>query len=171
MVCVRLLSHNQTTFIKVRFILESIVAAHEIVHDAIKRGEKCMVLKLDYEKVYNRVSWDFLEEILITSGFGQKWRNWVLKLVKGGSIAVRLNDANNSYFKPGKGLRQVDPLSPLLFNLVVDVFTRILSKAAIKGYIHGLFTNRLPEEVVSLQYADDTLLFLAHDTYEARHLE
>jgi hypothetical protein len=167
MVCVRLLSHNQTTFIKVRFILESIVAAH----DAIKRGEKCMVLKLDYEKVYNRVSWDFLEEILITSGFGQKWRNWVLKLVKGGSIAVRLNDANNSYFKPGKGLRQVDPLSPLLFNLVVDVFTRILSKAAIKRYIHGLFTNRLPEEVVSLQYADDTLLFLAHDTYEAHHLE
>jgi hypothetical protein len=46
-----------------------------------------------------------------------------------------VNDENNPYFKPSKGLRQGDPLSPLLFNLVVDVFTRMMVKAANMGYI------------------------------------
>jgi hypothetical protein len=57
-----------------------------------------------------------------------RWINWVMSLVKGGSLSIRLNEENIPYFKPGKGLRQGDPLSPLLFNLVVDVFSRMLAK-------------------------------------------
>jgi hypothetical protein len=82
-----------------------------------------------------------------------------MNLVKGGSIAIRINDTNSSYFKLGKGLRQGDPLSPLLFNLVVDVFTRMLSKAVNGGYIHGLMNILSQEEIISLQYADATLFF------------
>jgi hypothetical protein len=89
-----------------------------------------VILKVDYEKAYDRVTWQFLEEMLTTRGFGSKWVGWVLSLVKGGSISIRINDENSAYFKPGKGLRLGDPLSPLLFNLVVDVFTRMLIKAA-----------------------------------------
>jgi hypothetical protein len=58
-----------------------------------------------------------------------------MKMIRGGSISIRLNDENSSYFKPGKGLRQGDPLLALLFNLVVDVFTKILIKAAKRGHI------------------------------------
>jgi hypothetical protein len=54
-VCDRLLASNQTAFVKGRFILESVVFAHEILHDAIKKKEKGLVLKLDYEKVYDIV--------------------------------------------------------------------------------------------------------------------
>jgi hypothetical protein len=50
------------------------------------------------------------------------------------SICVRINDRNGPYFKSGKGLRQGDPISALLFNLVVDVFTRMLMKAVDRGY-------------------------------------
>jgi hypothetical protein len=99
---------------------------------------------LEYEKAYIRVDWQFLEELLESRGFGSKWRSWVLSLVKGGSISIRLNDETSSYFKPGKGLREGDPLSPLLFNLVVDVFTRMLSKVANKGYITGLLSSLHP---------------------------
>jgi hypothetical protein len=53
-----------------------------------------------------------------------------MSLVRGGSISIRINDEDGSYFKPGKGLRQGDPISHLLFNLVVDVFARMLIKAA-----------------------------------------
>jgi hypothetical protein len=82
-----------------------------------------------------------------------------------------LNDRNSDYFKLGKGLRQGDPLSPLLFNLVADVLTRMLVRAAKDGYITGLMTSVYPEGVISLQYADDTLLFLEHNNISVCHLK
>jgi hypothetical protein len=109
--------------------------------------------------------------MLTSRGFGGKWIKWILNLVEGGSIVIRMNDSNNAYFKPGKGLRQGDPLSPLLFNLMVDVFTRMLIKASRMGHITGLMSSLCPEGVLSLQYADDTLLFLDHDYRAACHLK
>jgi hypothetical protein len=94
-----------------------------------------------------------------------------MKLVKEGSISVCLNDECSSYFHPGKGLMQGDPLSPLLFNLVLDVFTRLLIKVARKGNVVGLMDSLYPEGVISLQYVDDTVLFLKHDYDYACHLK
>jgi hypothetical protein len=170
-ICDRLLASNQTAFIKGRYILESVVAAHEIIHDSAKNGLKGIILKLDYEKAYDRVDWDFLEEMLTSRGFGGKWIKWSLNLVKGESIAIRMNDSNNAYFKPGKGLRRGDPLSPLLFNLMIDVFTRMLIKASRMGHIIGLMSSLCHEGVLRLHYADDTLLFLNHDYRVACHLK
>jgi hypothetical protein len=100
--------------------LEIVVSAHEIIHRAIKKNEKGVILKLNYENAYDRVSWHFVEEMLVTRGFGSRWIAWVLSLIKGGSISIRMNDENNAYFKSRKWLRQGDPLSPLLFDLVVE---------------------------------------------------
>jgi hypothetical protein len=169
--CDRLLSGNQTAFVKGRFILEGVVSAHEIIHDTARNNHKGLVLKLDYEKAYDRVSWHFLEEMMTIRGFGSRWRKWVMALIENGSIAIRINDSNSGCFRSGKGLRQGDPLSPLLFNLVVDVFTRMLIKAAKRGHITDLLNSLYPEGIISLQYADDTLLFLDHDYQAACHLK
>jgi hypothetical protein len=99
----RLISKNQTAF---RFILESVVAAHEILHNINKNKESGVVLKLDYEKAYERVSWSVLEDMLLSRGFGETWVSGVMKIVKGGSFCVRITDGNSTYFKHGKGLRQ-----------------------------------------------------------------
>ena len=58
----RLISPDQTVFIKGRFILESVVAAHEIIHDIHKNKQSCIIFKLDYEKAYDRVSWACLDD-------------------------------------------------------------------------------------------------------------
>jgi hypothetical protein len=91
-ICGRLLAPNQTTFVKGRYILESVVSVHEILHDSIRRGQKGMVLKLDYENAYDMVNWHFLEDMLVARGFGSKWIGWIMRLVKNGSISIRLND-------------------------------------------------------------------------------
>jgi hypothetical protein len=109
--------------------------------------------------------------MLSSRSFGKKWVNWIMRLVKGGSICISLNDENSTYFNLGKGLRQGDPLSPLLFNLVIDVFTRILIKAAKMDYITGFMNSIHHEGVLSLQYANDTLLFLRHSYEDATHLK
>jgi len=140
------------------------VAAHEIIHEIARKKEAGIVLKLDYEKAYDRVNWDFLVEVLTSRGFSKTWIDWIINLTRGGSICVRLNDVNGPYFTVGKGLRQGDPLSPLLFNLVVDVFTKMLTKACTQGLISGLLTNVVEGGIVSLQYADDTILWSFADS-------
>jgi hypothetical protein len=55
MISDRLLAPNQIAFVKGRYILESVVSTHEIIHEAVKSGQKRIVLKLDYEKAYDRV--------------------------------------------------------------------------------------------------------------------
>jgi hypothetical protein len=52
----RIISQNQTTFLKGRYILERVVAAHEVTHATHSSGDGGLVLKLDYEKPYDRVS-------------------------------------------------------------------------------------------------------------------
>jgi hypothetical protein len=96
----RLISSNQSAFIKGRYILESVVVAHEIVHSLHKSGDPGMILKLDYEKAYDRVSWNFLFDMLTSRGFSENWVNWMKAIVKCGSVGVNLNGEESSYFKP-----------------------------------------------------------------------
>jgi hypothetical protein len=94
----RILTPNQSAFVKGRYILESVVAAHKLIHGANRNKTNGLVLKLDYEKSYDMVSWQFVEELLIPRGFGSRWVNWIMSLVKNGSICVRLNDRNGPFF-------------------------------------------------------------------------
>jgi hypothetical protein len=73
----RLIASNQTAFIKGRFILESVVIAHEILHNVHKSKQQGLELKLDYEKAYDKVNWQFLLYILEKRGFGRKWLEWI----------------------------------------------------------------------------------------------
>jgi hypothetical protein len=61
-----------------------VVSAHEVLHDAVKGGDKGLVLMFDYGKAYDRVSWLFLEEMLLARGLATKWITWIMKLLKGG---------------------------------------------------------------------------------------
>jgi hypothetical protein len=63
--------------------------------------------------------------------------------VRDGSLCVKINDEDSKYFRTERGLRQGDPLSPLLFNLVTDVFTRMLMKVADQSLISGQLSNVL----------------------------
>ena len=87
---------------------------HEIVHSVSSSQLLGVVLKLDYEKAYDRVSWDFLFEVLRTRGFSPTWIRWIELLVIKGSVEVNLNGEESSFFNPGKALDRVTP-SPLFY--------------------------------------------------------
>jgi hypothetical protein len=131
----RLIMKNQSAFIKGRYILESVETAHEIVHSVSGNNERGIVLKLDYEKAYDRVDIDFLLEILQARNFNRTWIGWIRKIITGGSVGVNLNGEESAFFKTCKGLKQGDPISHMLFNLVGDVLTRMLLKAAEQGLV------------------------------------
>jgi hypothetical protein len=64
------------------------------------------------------------------------------------------------FFLIGKGVKQGDPITPILFNSMADVFTRMLAKAATHGHFAGLMQSMTNTWVMCMQYADDTVLFL-----------
>lgn len=78
---------------------------------------------------------------------------------------------DSSFFKTSKGLRQGDPLSPILFNLIGDVLTRMLLKAADCGLIKGLLTDFAENGIMALQYADDMVLFSSCEVEHLRNLK
>ena len=59
--------------------------------------------------------------------FSQKWIEWIKSFISGGSVAINVNDEVGPYFQTKKGLRQGDPLSPILFNLVADMLTLFIT--------------------------------------------
>lgn len=98
------------------------------------------------------MSWNFLFEVLESRGFGNKWIGWIKNIVKGGSVSVQMNWEESNSFKVGKGLRQGVPISPLLFNLIGDVLTKMLKKATNNGLIKVVLNDCREGGVISLQY-------------------
>lgn len=73
---------------------------------------------------------------------------------------MSINKENSSYFKTHRGLRQGDPLSPLLFNLVVDALAHMMNKAREHGHIKGVVSNLIEVGITHLQYADDIIIMM-----------
>jgi retron-type reverse transcriptase len=62
-------------------------------------------------------------------GFSPTWCEWISKVMSRESVAVKVNDDVGHYFQTRKGVRQGDPLSPILFNIVVDTLAILISQA------------------------------------------
>ncbi len=90
--------------------------------------------------------------------FPPQWCDWMMKVIRGGKVAVKVNDEIGPFFQTFKGLRQGDPLSPLLFNLAAEALTLLVKRAEENSLIEGLGIND-ENKVAILQYADDTIFF------------
>lgn len=91
-------------------------------------------------------------------GFGPKWLGWTHAWFRYAKIQITLIGDGGKEIKCSRGLRQGDPLSPLLFTLVADGLDKPFNKAKEEKLIEGLNASR-KIKITNLQYADDTILF------------
>jgi hypothetical protein len=80
-----------------------------------------------------------------------------------GSVAIKVNDNLGHYFRTRKGVRQGDPLSLILFNIVVDMLAILISWAKEDEQIQGVVPHLVDNGLLVLQYADDTIIFMDND--------
>jgi len=116
-VATKVIGENQTAFVPGRFILDGVVILHEVLHELRRKKKQGIILKLDFEKTYDKVRWSFLQEVLERKHFASKWIGWIMAAVMGGKVAINLNGKIGNYFRSFKGLRQGTP--SLLFYLIL----------------------------------------------------
>ncbi|CAL5380958.1 unnamed protein product [Camellia sinensis] len=160
------ISENQSAFLGGRNILDGVLIANEIVDWWKKTKTRGVILKLDFEKAYDTVNWEYLFDMLQKFGFGARWIGWVKACVTSHSISVLVNGSPTAEFNPQKGLRQGDPLSPFLFNIVAEGLNVLLSRAKEIGLVRGATVGPNDLAVSHLQFADDTILFCEADWSE-----
>jgi hypothetical protein len=88
-----------------RHILEGVVILHETIHELHKKKLNGVLLKLDFEKAYDKVKWSFLWQTLRIKGFDPKWCEWIKNFVEKGSVCIHVNNDICNYFQTRKGLR------------------------------------------------------------------
>ncbi|GKC48442.1 putative RNA-directed DNA polymerase, partial [Tanacetum coccineum] len=135
-------SEVQMTFIKGRQITDGPLLVNEIISWAKKHKKKMLLLKLDFEKAFDSLSWSFLDSIMSQMGFGEKWRKMIHSCLNSAYASVLVNGSPTNEFKIGKGLRQGGPLSPFLFILVVEALNVVLVEARNRNIFLGADVGR-----------------------------
>ncbi|GJU49071.1 RNA-directed DNA polymerase, eukaryota, reverse transcriptase zinc-binding domain protein [Tanacetum coccineum] len=123
--------------------------------------------KVDIQKAYDTVSWEFLETCLLKFGIHKVMVGWIMVCLKSVSFSVCVNGESHRFFKAKRGLRQGDPVSPYLFTIVMEVFTLMLKRQINNEKRFKYHWGCRNMEIVNLCFADDLMMFCHGDMISA----
>ncbi|WVZ69500.1 hypothetical protein U9M48_018274 [Paspalum notatum var. saurae] len=153
-----IVSTCQSAFIKHRSIHDNFMAVRSGIRRFHRNKTPALFLKLDIAKAFDSISWEYLLALLEHLGFPTRWRGWIAAILSSSTSRVFLNGVPNPPLRHGRGLRQGDPLSPLLFVIAIDPLQRLLEVATEIGALTKL-RGRPPSLRISM-FADDAAIFI-----------
>uniref|UniRef100_A0A2N9GUN7 Reverse transcriptase domain-containing protein n=1 Tax=Fagus sylvatica TaxID=28930 RepID=A0A2N9GUN7_FAGSY len=116
-------------------ITELVLIANECLDSKLKSGIPGLLCKLDVEKAYDHVNWNFLMYMLEWCSFGAKWRNWMYFCMSTVRFSILISGTPCGFFNSTRGIRQGDSLSPPLFVLVMEALSRLMDKAVSENLL------------------------------------
>ncbi|PKU78492.1 integrator complex subunit 11 [Dendrobium catenatum] len=158
-ILLRIISLNQTGFVKGRSISDNVLLAQELVNDInTKVSGGNIIFKLDITKAYDNLDWNFLYKVLSLFGFSQDFILLIKNSVDNCFFSVIINDRNHGLFKSFKGHRQGDTISPALFIIAMEYLSRGLNDLFAKNFSLK-FRNIRGFPISHLSFVDDFILF------------
>ncbi|KAK9671811.1 hypothetical protein RND81_12G056000 [Saponaria officinalis] len=143
---------KKAAFVYDRSINDNTMLAHELVKGYGRAGASPRyVIKIDIRKAFDSVSWEFLKSALPLYGFPSKFCDWIITCISSTYFSLKINGESAGFFPGKRGLRQGDPLSPLLFVLSMEVLSRIYHPKCCRV------------KLTHLIFADDLLVFTRDD--------
>ena len=133
----KVVSPTHNAFVEGRQILDASLIANEVIDSTLKNKDKGILCKLDIEKAYDHLNWDFLFSVMNGMSFGMKWIDWIKWCITSASFSVLVNGSLARFFQRSRRLRQGNPLSPYLFVLGMETLSRLTARAVEGGFLFG----------------------------------
>nr|GFA40610.1 RNA-directed DNA polymerase, eukaryota [Tanacetum cinerariifolium] len=159
----------QTTFLPNRQILDGPFIINETLARCKLKKQQAMIFKVDFAKAYDSIRCDFLDDVLISFGFGSKWRSWIRSSLSSGKASILVNGSPTLGFQFHRGLKQGDPLAPFLFLLIMESLHLSFSRAVEAR----IFTGFRVDHSITLShlfYADDAVFIGMSINIQKSHL-
>ncbi|XP_019246258.1 PREDICTED: uncharacterized protein LOC109225903 [Nicotiana attenuata] len=166
MLCMRLktvlpeiISANQSAFVAGRSIVQNVLICQDLVRLYNRKAStRSCLIKIDLRKAYDTVEWDFVQEILHALNFPSKFIQWIMQCITTTKYSIAINGGIYGNIEGKRGLRQGDPISPLIFVICMEYFTRIMQHVAtMQGFEYHTKCRGL--KLNHLCFADNVLLF------------
>lgn len=125
---------NQSAFIRGRQIHENFRLVQLTCRWLHNKRYPSMLLKIDLAKAFDSVAWPFWLEVLEHAGFPDRWRDWLSAMLGSASTKVLINGRPGRRIRHARGLRQGDPLWPLLFVIIMEVLNALTAEADRQGF-------------------------------------
>ncbi|GKA65534.1 RNA-directed DNA polymerase, eukaryota [Tanacetum coccineum] len=159
----------QSAFVADRQILDGPFILNEVLQWCKLKKKHSFILKIDFEKAYDSVRWDYLDDVLRKFGFGEKWCGWIQECLRSSWGSVLVNGSPTEEFQFFKGLKQGDPLSPFIFILVMESLHISFKRVVDAGMFNGIVLNSVMRlsHIKSLSNGADHIIFgriLWHET-------
>ncbi|KAI9166139.1 hypothetical protein LWI28_026893 [Acer negundo] len=130
-------------------------------------------MKIDIRKAFDTLDWSFLCRVHQAFGFSSVFLDWIDSILHSSRLSVLFNEVPEGYFCCSRGVRQGDPLSPLLFGIVENFLGRLLTRGTQKNLKHimGAFRDYgdISGQLVNWDWA--TPIFLFGSPFVSGHLQ
>jgi hypothetical protein len=156
----RCIHKNQYGFIRSRTIQDCLAWTYEYIYQCQLSKKPILIVKLDFAKAFDTIEHEAILQILKYKGFDDVWIGWMKEVLSSGSSSILLNGVPGKQFICKRGVRQGDPLSPLLYVCGGDLLQSVINDSLNSNVLRLPIITNDPEFPV-VQYADDTILLLA----------
>jgi hypothetical protein len=155
-----IISEEQMGFIHGRNIKDCLCIASEaanLLHNKSYGGN--LALKIDISKAFDTLEWSFLLKVFHCFGFNDVFCNWIHVILQSAFLSISVNGKAEGYLNCSRGVRQGDPISPLLLCLAEDVLSRGISNLVNSGVLDQIKGTRHFKVPSHTFYADDLMVF------------
>jgi retron-type reverse transcriptase len=159
-VATQVVHENQYGFVKGKTIQDCLGWAFEFLHQCHQSKREIVILKLDFEKAFDLVEFSIVLDMLRAKGFPDKWILWVDSLLNSATTSVLLNGTAGKEFLCKRGVRQGDPLSPILFAIAADLIQYAINHEFQQERLAPPFPQNADLPFPVVQYADDTIIVM-----------